>query len=554
MLNHLLISQLENLFGGTENVPSGCTALLEMISSSYNEFEADRKKLERTIDLHAEKLIELNLKLRRETEELSKAHYELKLLFENVNQVFFSIDLTKNKIVQMSPACERIYGYSSEEFYQNVNLLKEVVYGEDRFLLNEQETMLAQGKSFDKEYRIVTKVGQIRWVETKMTPSFNSSNEVIRLDGIVSDITSRKKSEKALIESEKHSRNLFNQSTIGLALVNMQGALIDVNEAYTKIIGYSAQEIKNLTYWEITPEKFHALEKEKLQELKDSGRYASYEKEYIHKSGHIVPVKMSGILLEKDGEKFILSSIEDITESKKVQNDLLNKNLELQKTNQELDKFVYSVSHDLRAPLTSMLGVIEIAGDDNKDPLMHEHLDMLNTGIRKLDGFIQDILDYSRNARSDIRKEAINFPEIVGEITSHLKYMSGHNRPVEIRTNFNCEECFISDKRRISIVLNNLIANAIRYQQLECEHPFVDISVCTGAAEAYIIIKDNGIGIKQEWQDKVFDMFFRVSENSVGSGLGLYIVKETIEKLRGIITMESTFGKGTTMVINIPNN
>ncbi len=229
-------------------------------------------------------------------------------------------------------------------------------------------------------------------------------------------------------------------------------------------------------------------------------------------------------------------------------------NAELKKTNMELDKFVYSVSHDLRAPLSSMLGIIEISREETKEPMQLEHLGMLKGSIKRLDTFIQDILNYSRNSRMEVEKEEINFKDILNDITANLKYIGGNNQKAEINITIDNEAPFHSDKTRLNVVLNNLISNAIRYQNPKAEKPVIDIKVATTEAEAYIMVKDNGIGISKENQQKIFDMFYRVSKNSVGSGLGLYIVKETVDKLKGKVEVESEPGKGTIFGIHLPNN
>ncbi len=227
-------------------------------------------------------------------------------------------------------------------------------------------------------------------------------------------------------------------------------------------------------------------------------------------------------------------------------------NRELIKSNMELDKFVYSVSHDLRAPLTSMMGVIEIVEEDTADESVKEHTSMLKDGIKKLDKFILDILDYSRNSRMDIKKEKVNFSELLSDITNNLKFMCGRDK-IKINIHAENEIDFYSDKSRLYVVLNNLISNAIRYHNPVAEPPMVDIDVITSEMEAAIVVKDNGIGIRKDQQEKVFDMFYRISEKSEGSGLGLYIVKETVSKLEGNISIDSEEGVGTSFKIKIPN-
>jgi len=228
-------------------------------------------------------------------------------------------------------------------------------------------------------------------------------------------------------------------------------------------------------------------------------------------------------------------------------------NEELKKSNYELDKFVYSVSHDLRAPLASMKGIVELSIDDTQDERLLNHFNLLSNNIEKLDGFILDILEYSRNTRAEIKQENINFQEITDDIINNLKYMNGSNEKIEISVDINQEEHFFSDKSRLNIILANLISNAIRYQNTNIANRYIKIMVETDSPGAKISISDNGIGIKKELQEKIFDMFYRVSSKSSGSGLGLYIVKEAIAKLSGEINIISELNMGTEFRIFIPN-
>jgi signal transduction histidine kinase len=165
-----------------------------------------------------------------------------------------------------------------------------------------------------------------------------------------------------------------------------------------------------------------------------------------------------------------------------------------------------------------------------------------------------DILDYSRNARQEIDRQEIHFDELLTDISSNLKFMPNDDqRKVDIRIAVHNGIPFYSDKSRLGIILNNLISNSIRYQNPEVADPFVEIRVDVSEAGAEILVRDNGIGIDEANQQKVFNMFYRVSTKSVGSGLGLYIVKETVEKLRGDVRLRSEIGKGTEFSLRLPN-
>jgi len=241
-------------------------------------------------------------------------------------------------------------------------------------------------------------------------------------------------------------------------------------------------------------------------------------------------------------------------EEQAQRNALLQSNEELRKSNKELDRFVYSVSHDLRAPLSSMLGVVGLCEMGEMDPFIEKNVSLLKSSIKKLDGFIIDILDYSRNSRLEVDTQEVHFADLLTDVCNNLKFMCTEDqRKVEVRTKIENGIAFHSDRSRLSIILNNLISNSIRYQNPQEADPFVEISVAITASSADIRITDNGIGIESKNHEKVFNMFYRVSSQSVGSGLGLYIVKETVEKLNGVIKLESEPGKGTVFNIHLPN-
>lgn len=247
----------------------------------------------------------------------------------------------------------------------------------------------------------------------------------------------------------------------------------------------------------------------------------------------------------------LLNSISDTYDQFET---LAEENSELKKTNDQLDHFVYSVSHDLRAPLSSMKGLVEITEEETAEPVTLEHMKLLLGSIGKLDHFILDVLDYCRSKRLEIKPERIDFKELIENISDNLRHMNSGNRNVDIKISITQYKEFCSDKIGVGIVLNNLVSNAIRYQNPMSEQPFVDIEVEATDKTANIIVKDNGIGISKEGQTKIFDMFYRVSDETDGTGLGLFLVKETIEKLNGKINVESELGKGSIFQILIPNN
>ncbi len=249
-------------------------------------------------------------------------------------------------------------------------------------------------------------------------------------------------------------------------------------------------------------------------------------------------------------EQELRMSIENAYEVYHTRNLLKLKNEELQKTNNELNRFVYSASHDLRAPLMSILGITKLAKLENQDS-DNEYIDMIERSVSKLDVFIQNIIEYYKNSRSEGNLDEIDFKELLEESIEHYRYYKDGD--IDYRLSVDQDSKFISDGFRVKVVLNNIISNAIKYQKHSVPGQYVDINVKVDANEANITIKDNGIGISEEHQPNIFKMFFRATHEDSGSGIGLYIVKEALNKLDGDINLESTLGEGTTFQIKIPN-
>jgi signal transduction histidine kinase len=230
---------------------------------------------------------------------------------------------------------------------------------------------------------------------------------------------------------------------------------------------------------------------------------------------------------------------------------LVQSNEMLTKTNSELDRFVYSTSHDLRAPLSSVLGLINIADRTENLQDVKRYLSMMKERVHSLDKFIRDITDYSRNNRLDIVREKINLSEMAHEIWDSLKFA-----PEAERINFHVEipqDAFVeSDKNRLRVIMGNLISNAIRYHDLAKAERFIRLQHQMNGKVFYLRVEDNGQGIAPEYHTRIYDMFYRGNEQSKGSGLGLYIVKEALVKLSGSIHLESAPGKGSIFTVKLP--
>ncbi|MBK5278194.1 MAG: PAS domain-containing protein, partial [Bacteroidia bacterium] len=260
----------------------------------------------------------------------------------------------------------------------------------------------------------------------------------------------------------------------------------------------------------------------------------------------------SGIVsLKGSAPQLAVGSIIDIHDRKSAEQQLKDKNVELEKANRELDRFVYSASHDMRAPLTTLLGLIHLAQITYIPGELDTYHTMMIDRIHAMDRFIKEVTDYSRNSRLEVKTERINLRTTTDEVISALSFLA-NEAGVEIKIEIDISLELNSDKSRLKVILNNLIANAIKYTDSSKPRRFLKIQAKPQEPYCILRIVDNGIGIQDQYKDKIFDMFFRATEKSDGSGLGLYIAKETIQRLQGKITCQSEEGIGSTFEILLP--
>ena len=230
---------------------------------------------------------------------------------------------------------------------------------------------------------------------------------------------------------------------------------------------------------------------------------------------------------------------------------LVENNRLLVKANSELDRFVYSTSHDLRAPLSSVLGLIDIAERSGNPVDVNRYLGLMRDRVHSLDKFIKDITDYSRNNRLGVTREVINLHELANEVWDTLKY-TPEAQHIHFKMEIPKDIEVTSDKNRLRIILSNLISNSIRYHDGRKEEKFIRMCHQMNGKGYYLKVEDNGQGIHPDYHTKIFDMFYRANEKSKGSGLGLYIVKETLTKLSGTIHLDSAPGVGTVFTLKLP--
>jgi signal transduction histidine kinase len=197
------------------------------------------------------------------------------------------------------------------------------------------------------------------------------------------------------------------------------------------------------------------------------------------------------------------------------------------------------------------MGLLELFKDEEVDD-SKQYISLIEKSIHKLDETIHEIIEYSRNNRVEITVEPIDFALIANDVLESLSFMD-QAKNMDIQVQVDQPVPFYSDLSRLRVIFHNLISNGIKYCDLNKPERHLHISVTSNARKAIIKIKDNGIGIDEDDLEKVFSMFYRATQQASGSGLGLYILKEAVMKLNGVVNASGQLGKGVTFIIQVPN-
>jgi PAS domain S-box-containing protein len=391
--------------------------------------------------------------------------------------------------------------------------------------------------------KFVTLKGKVIQVETTAQPFIYNGVPSVQL--IVSDITEQMKAQEIIRKTELLFSELFNSSPMAIVLLDNRGNVNRVNRGFEEMFGFTISELKGKSLNEfIVPQELEA-EGNDLNSLISADQVVKFETTRIRRDNQILSVIIYGVPVHFEDETIgIFGVYVDITEQKKIEE-------ELKIRNTELDNFVYKVSHDLRAPLSSVLGLVNLAQHPQNSDDPKEYLKIIGDRVHQLDNFINDVLSHSKNLKLEIKTSKVSFAEVIENTFQSLSYMEGADqmwRSIDIHA-----EEFYSDLWRVEEIFRNLISNAIKYKKKQGDTPEVQIKIKGDAREAHILFKDNGIGIHKQNLSRIFEMFYRASDQSGGSGIGLYIVKNAVEKLGGKIQVSSEPGVHTTFEIILPN-
>ncbi len=479
---------------------------------------------------------------------------QMKAILENANDPIFAIDTNYRYTVFNEIHKERmkyVYGKSiklGDSILEHLNIEED----ELQFKMDVDKAML--GQQFFAERCYGDNKTRNRIFEATYNPIKNENNEITGVAIFAREITQRKKQEAIIIQKETNLRAILETNDFAIWMVNMDLNLIDFNKSFAHFFKFFYDidvKIGNNFFTKELKENYTKETSERMAYIL-AGNIGDYTDTYILKERKYI-FNLKGFPIFENGK--IVGAVcfsQNITQIKKNEVMLKKKNKALKKVNNELDKFVYSASHDLRAPLSSILGLISLLNSDSSEEEKQMYYNLMKKSIKKLDDFIQQIVHYSRNARIGVIPEKIDLNELIDYSIENLQYMT-NSQKIKTHIDNNPQIDVVTDKFRLGVILNNLISNAFRYADMRKEQPFINITIEANETNIKLKIEDNGQGIDEKYLPKIFDMFYRANETNTGSGLGLYILKETLSILKGTIKVDSKYGFGTTFEINIPN-
>lgn len=339
----------------------------------------------------------------------------------------------------------------------------------------------------------------------------------------------------------------------GVIITDSHGCIQWVNDAFTLNTGYELGEVIGLK-----PKDFLQENGGNRQETLDALSAALWKHENINvglknrrKNGESFYINLN-ITPVFDQDHHLINFIaiqQDITDQKLYEERIVEQNDALTKINRELDHFVYSISHDLRAPLLSIQGLLGLIEFSEQEAGNQEYLGLIGESVARLDNTILDILNYSRNARLDVVHAEFDLRMTIDDM---LRDLSSLRPDVRVQVEWQGSKLVRLDEVRLGVLLKNIVSNAIKYSRSGIDDAHVLIRVENSPEVCLIVVRDNGEGIPEVHLPKVFDMFYRATNSSSGTGLGLYICKEVVDKLGGSIDLKSTPGVGTEVSVSLP--
>lgn len=473
--------------------------------------------------------------------------------FENAPTAMLLVD-SRGAILLTNERLDRVFGYEPGELRgKQVELLTPPDVRDRHAELRDAffEYPVTRQMGAARDLYGVSKDGRRIPVEIGLTTFDIDDNRLVL--AFVLDLTERKKQEEKF-------RLVVDAAPNGILMLDVQGRIALVNGQACAMFGYTQQELIDQPVEMLLPDRFrhkHQVYRGSfIQAPERRAMGAGRELFAKRKDGSEFPIEIGLTPVEVHDGRFIVSTLIDITERKRAEEEIRLKNVQLSRLNNELTNFAYSVSHDLKAPLTAIEGLTRVGIEDldaNDLPEARLNLERIGAEAGKLKHLIEDVLALAKSDSDQEERIPTRGASLVGEVVESFRRLS-ESEGVELRTELAEDFLFSTQPTRLRLIVENLISNAIRYADPEKAERFVQASLVDLGAELEVQVRDNGVGIPAECHGQVFGMFRRFHpQRAEGSGLGLALVKKEVTRLGGVVEFESSTA-GTTFRVRLPKD
>ena len=494
-------------------------------------------------------VIKEEVEKKRAAEKLAAVEKERQIILDSVPTMIFHVDCDSNFIYVnklFADAC----GMNPADFIGKST--KELFSEEAESYLKNDEEVVKSGRpqtGIIGEFR--TPEGMKR-VRTDKIPLKDADGNVTGIIGFSVDITEHKRTRQALQESEEWFRTIVETAPSLLQICNAEGNNVYVSPNCEKITGYTQEELQGTVIWWVHEDDMPRAKEVFERTFCEGVGGKDFKYKAVKKNGELWYASSSWVPLRDNGGNFngIVMQTIDITERKRAEEEREQLIKELEAKNDEMERFIYTVSHDLRSPLVTIRGFVDVLRKDlgpNEIEKVENNLKYIENATTKMDRLLSDTMQLSRIGRVVNPPEDVPFGELVQEA---LEQTTAKIKSSEVSVAEDFPAVHV-DRMRIVEVLVNLIENSINYMG-EQSHPKIEVGYRVECEETVFFVKDNGMGIDKSQHEKVFELFYKPDKSSKGTGAGLAIVKRIIEVQEGRIWIESEKGEGCTVCFTLP--
>lgn len=458
-------------------------------------------------------------------------------------------------------------GYTTKEIplVNSIAVWNKATHPEDLKKSNKALREHFEGKSdfYKMELRLKHKSGDWIWVLDKgKVISWTDDGQPEWMFGTHQDISEKKALEKELKQNVQQFKNIFELSPVGIVITDFaSGKFLDVNKAMQEMIGYEEEEILDMSIWTITPEKeITTTDNHEIQNLKDLKKVGPVEKILQTKSGKQITVVINGLIhFDKNGERIVISTLQDVTEQKQIEKKLQNSKTEAIKASQAKSEFVANMSHEIRTPLNGVIGFSDLLMKTPLNEIQHQYMKTVFQSANILLDLINDVLDFSKieSGKLQLDTNKIDLLSIAEEVIELTKY-EAHKKGLELilMVDPNVPDYVWVDGVRIKQILMNLLNNAIKFTNEGIVKLNISLKKKSNHLSNVIFsVEDTGIGIAKENQKKIFNAFIQedtsVTKKYGGTGLGLAISDKILHLMGSKLSLKSKIGHGSRFYFNI---